>query len=115
MKLLVGVILCCLVLVGPANADFTGNDLHTLCTLDTEKTKTACRMWITGFLNGLTMAQVLSKQQNKEPVTCIPNGVTGDQARMIVEKYMRDRPNVLHLSGEPIAAFALTRAFPCKD
>jgi hypothetical protein len=91
-----------------ASAEFTGLQLRELCA---EKDKRFCRLWISGFQAGLFATQQ-SRQLGME--VCLPNGFTGAQATLIVEKFMSDFPNTLHLTAEPLVFEALFRAFPCK-
>src|SRR6516225_8862937 len=48
-------------------------------------------------------------------VTCLPANLTGEQARLSIEKYMRDHPEKLNLHAVTIAGLALTLAFPCSN
>jgi hypothetical protein len=112
MKLLV-FILTCLTLASPLKAEegkLKGTDLYTACT-GTPRDQVECRMWIFGFFNGLGLAQAARKEGL--PLACFPDDLTNLQASLIVEKYMRDHPEALHLSANTIAAFALSQAFPC--
>jgi hypothetical protein len=61
-------------------------------------------------MRGLFAAQATAKQQR---VTCLPSGSTGEQAVLIVRKFLKDSPQVLHQPADVLAFVALTRAFPC--
>jgi hypothetical protein len=93
-----------------AAADFTGLDLQYLCNSHDDKAVSMCEMWIGGFMRGLSAAQAISKQQR---VTCLPNGSTGEQGVLIVQKFLKDSPQLLHQPADVLAFVALTRAFPC--
>jgi hypothetical protein len=113
MKLLV-FILTCLTLASPLKAEeekLKGTDLYTACT-GTPNDKAECQMWIIGFFNGLGFAQIAARNKGL-PLSCYPDHLTNLQASLIVEKYMRDHPETLHLSAIVIAAAALSQAFPC--
>ena len=112
MKLFLAAVLCCLISVGPASALFTGNDILKLCTDGNKDADRACLMWMTGLGAGMAVSEAMSRHEKKEPVVCIPDGVNGNQIRMIVENYMRDNPNTLHLPADVIAGRAIQRAFP---
>ena len=58
-------------------------------------------------------SQATSQQGNLAPVSCPPAGTTPTQARLIVEKYMRDHPEDLHLPAQDIVFAAAGPAFPC--
>jgi hypothetical protein len=112
MKRLIFILLC-LVLAGPLKAEekLKGTDLYTACT-GTPHDQAECRMWIIGFFNGLGLAQIAARNKSL-PITCYPDDLTNLQASLIVEKYMRDHPEALHLSAITIAAVALSKSFPC--
>ena len=95
-----------------ANAgDFTGMQLRELCTAGSDAPEqNICRTWISGYQAGLFAAQTIAKAHR---VTCLPRGFTGDQAWLIVEKFMKDHPNILHGRADVIAFVALSEAFPC--
>jgi Rap1a immunity proteins len=115
MKLLV-FILTCLTLASPLKAEeekIKGTDLYTACT-GTPHDQAECRMWIIGFFNGFGLAQIAARQK-RLPLACYPDDLTNGQASLIVEKFMRDHPEALHLSAITIAATALALAFPCPD
>jgi hypothetical protein len=90
---------------------FTGMELRQLC-VGTKSDQDLCGIWISGFHSGLGAAQSTAKDAR---VTCIPNGTTGDQARLVIEKFMAEQPNVLHLGADAVSFIALTRAFPCPS
>jgi len=102
-------ILACLVIACPAKADFTGADLQSACTDNQD----ICDFWITSFLLGAFRSQTNAQQGNFSPVGCPPAGTTPTQARLIVEKYMHDHPEQLHLPGQDIVFAASQLAFPC--
>jgi len=85
---------------------FTGNDLHELCVSSNEKGDLACTSWITGFKAGLAAAQAMAEEKRPSPL-CLPKQVTGDQARLIIVKFMKDFPNTLHHSASVVAFSAL--------
>jgi hypothetical protein len=45
---------------------------------------------------------------------CIPDNVTGGQLQQIVQKTLRDHPEILHLSAVTAVAAAIRAAFPCQ-
>jgi hypothetical protein len=110
-------ILMCLALVSPLKAEegITGTYLYNACTKNDRSAQAfACITWITGFSQGLMAAQTLADIQHVSRVTCFPDEFSGAQARLIIEKFMRDHPEDLHNNAATIAGFALALAFPCK-
>ena len=65
-----------------------------------------CTAWIMGFADGLAMGQA-------GKAWCFPEGGTVGQARLVIEKFLRDHPEVLHLPAVAVAGGALMAAFPC--
>jgi hypothetical protein len=104
-----------------AQAPFTGIMLHEACTAanaGNEFGEHICLMWITGLVQGMYWSQELADFKKLPSATCLPvsstgMGVTGEQARLIVEKYMRDHPERLNASARSVAGAALDQAFPC--
>jgi hypothetical protein len=102
-------ILACLVIACPAKADFTGADLQSACTDNQD----ICDFWITSFLLGAFGSQTNTQQRNFAQVSCPPGGTMRAIARLIVENYMRDHPEQLHLPAQDIVFAAAQLAFPC--
>jgi len=92
--------------------DFRGTDLYTACT-GTPSEQLLCQTYILGFYDALGLWQAAARSEHQTPITCFPNGVTPEQARLIIEKYMRVHPDKLHQPARVIAAVALAAAFPC--
>ena len=101
-------ILACLVIACPAKADFTGANLQSACANNQD----ICDFWITSILLNAFGSQTNAQQENFSP-TCPPGGVTPTQARLIVEAYMRDHPENLHLPARDVVFGAAEQAFPC--
>jgi hypothetical protein len=92
-----------------ASADTTGMDLRKLCSL---KDRSMCQMFIAGFHWGLFAAH--KSKTNGEEV-CLPDNLTGEQANLIVEKFIKDNPQALQLPTAQLVFSAFYRAFPCKE
>ena len=109
-------ILMCLALASPLKAEegLTGTMLYNCCTRNDRSGQALCLMWMDGFFQGMASAQTLANYIHLTPVTCFPDDLTGEQARLTIEKHMRDHPEELHNQAGVIAAFALALAFPCK-
>jgi hypothetical protein len=87
----------------------TGNTLYQLCANKTESAEMACEMWITGFTAGAT-----KNAPTKIHSVCLPSRSTPAQARLVIEKFMREHPEVLQLPDAAVAYAALGQAFPCS-
>lgn len=86
---------------------YSGNDLYQLCR--NKATDPLCAMWVTGFLNGIVAAN-----DTRLPAACPPPKVTGAQARLIIDNFMQEHPDSLHITVRDVADAALAAAFPCK-
>jgi Rap1a immunity proteins len=93
--------------------NLAGDWLYSVCNSADQQGQLICKMWISGFQSGMFSSQQLARANKLKPATCIPNNVTGDQARLIVQKFMSDNPKYRQLSAELVAAYALEIAFPC--
>lgn len=109
MKLLVGIAIL-LGISTTSHAEFNGIDLWNMCASGAKGTA-VCKTWITGFQSGLYAARVAGEAGE---TVCLPKGFTGNQAHLIVEKFMRDHPQLLNNSADVVAFTALSLAFPCK-
>ena len=109
-------ILTCLVIASPAGAEgLTGNVLYEACTdRDNAANQTICQTWMAGFTSGIFGAQAEAHRRSLTAVTCLPNEITPGQTRLIVEKFMKDNPKLLHHPADAIAFVALSEAFPCN-
>jgi hypothetical protein len=101
-----------LVLVSPAKAQFTADQLYKLCTTGDPEGETICRNWVSGFTEGMMNSQ--TREQKNIPPPCFPNGVTADEAILIVKKFMQEHPQDLHAEAGVISGLALLQAFPCN-
>jgi Ssp1 endopeptidase immunity protein Rap1a len=73
-----------------------------------------CVAFVHGFLDGLAFGQGIGKAS--PPFYCPPEeGISVDQGRLIIEKYLRDHPEQLHLQAGENSASALVEAFRCKN
>jgi len=79
---------------------------------NTSMERLTCLTYLNGVLDG---AEVMQAYLPK-PKFCLPDeGVSMEQYRRIVVKWLEDRPNVLHESKRIHAVKALVDAFPCKE
>jgi hypothetical protein len=113
MKRLIFIVVS-LVFVSSAKAQFTGNALYNVCTDGEPKHQIMCESWISGFAAGMADAQEEAKLRNVTPTSCLPDSATGNQAMLVVEKYMREHPEWLHVGAGALSGAALRLAFPCS-
>ncbi len=95
------------------NSTLTGDWLYTVCATRDQQGQTICQMWISGFQAGIISSQNLAHANKLKPASCIPYDVTVDQAKLTIEKFLRDNPQYKQLSAAVVAAYALIIAFPC--
>jgi hypothetical protein len=108
--------LCLLVLrlsLAPAGAqEFTGIKLYQFCS-DPNPSSAAslgCSAYVAGFMEGLFIGKSLPGSGHS---FCPPKGLTVPQGRLVIEKFMRDRPKILNEAASSISMAALVLAFPC--
>ena len=90
----------------------TGNKLQEFCSSPhNSREDIACAYYLKGFVSGI---EVGDGARDDERMWCFPEGSTIGQARLVVEKYMREHPETLHRDAGVIAGIALFAAFGCK-
>ena len=96
---------------GPANA-LTGTELYRNCTEGKQSIGSAmCLAYVRGFAEGIVFGNELGKLPR---AFCPPTaGLHVDQARLIIEKFLRDNPDKLHNEAVFLAGQALMEAFGC--
>lgn len=90
----------------------TGTDLDMLCgDHDSNSDRDLlCSTYVHGFLDGLNIGATLPKKRLRY---CPPRDLTVPQAKLVIEKYLRDHPTELKLDAGTIAARAFLAAYPC--
>jgi Rap1a immunity proteins len=74
----------------------------------------SCAAYVRGLVEGLQLGRHLGMHAPK--LYCPPkDGLDPQQARLIIEKYLRDHPERLHENSSFLGMDALMGAFPCKD
>ena len=75
-----------------------------------EQVTTACL----SFLHGAQeMHERMASDDYKRRLFCPPDGITLGQSRLIVVKYLRENPNLLHLPFVSLVTLGLAKSFPC--
>ena len=93
----------------------TGIELLRLCDGDIQD-QPLCLGYIMGVNDTqFTNDQILAKYFDTTPrYNICAQGVSADQLRLVVIKYMKDRPEGLHYQASSIVGAALGSAFPCQ-
>lgn len=95
------------VLADPA---FSAAQLQTMCGAKQDKeSDTFCSIYIAGVYDGFAGAQLM-RQQNV--TSCMP-AIGPGNARIIIEKYLDDHPEMLSKPAMVAATLALMSAFRC--
>jgi len=102
-------------LLAPAQNTERAESLLGDCTSKADVDRLSCVAYLSGVLDGVVLMQKLMEQQKRAPL-CLPDeGISMEQYRRIVVKWLEDRPNILHESKRIHAVKALLDAFPCKE
>jgi hypothetical protein len=92
----------------------TGNDVLETCSAKGTDSLIVCVAHIQGVVAGVEVQRALVERKGRP--TCgfeVPAGVSGEQMRDVVVKYLRDHPEERHLPGGLMIFMALRGAFPC--
>jgi hypothetical protein len=109
-----GTLLTLLALTVTGTAQVSGVDLQKYCASPLGSPwEIACLMYIQGFGGGIETGDG-SKLKDRR-MWCFPDNFTAEQAKLVVEKYMRDHPEKLHRNAAIVVGSALLLAFPCKN
>lgn len=92
----------------------TGNELLKYCEEGNNEalkvhfqSNAFCLGYVTGASEGLFYA-------DNRNVVCFSDGVTVEQLKKVVMKYLNDNPQKLHESYVPLIYSSIKEAFPCK-
>jgi hypothetical protein len=103
-----------LAILSATNAEaLTGSDLYQEC-LDKSRgiEEIGCLSYVRGFVDGIFSGVAIERLAIG---FCPPKeeGLDATQARLIVEKYLREHPEQLHVQAGLLVGSALIAAFPC--
>jgi len=94
------------------SADFegvSGADLKKICIsyvdIPSNTADGMCIGYVVGVMSVMDYINVL----------CLPAGSSHAQATLVVQKYLSDHPEKLHLHADELVIDALQEAFPCTD
>ena len=103
---LLGTVMCSNVAAGIDGV--SGALLKKVCTSYVDRPKNASDGMCIGYVVG-----VMSVMEYMN-VLCRPARVTHSQATLVVQKYLSDHPEMLHLNADELVIDALQEAFPCN-
>ena len=95
----------------------TANRMLYFCTSPEEPGSTNvmfCGAYMAGFVDAASLAQATATMKH----TCIPDYLSGAEARSIFIRFMKDKagqhPEIGELSFSEVIWFAITEQFPCR-
>lgn len=89
---------------------FSGNDLLKFCESDNPAELSQCIGYIASAED---THEALVDWGHLPPQMCVPPGPTLGQLQKVLLKYLKGRPENLHLAAGSMVLNALTEAFPC--
>lgn len=103
-----------------ANETFSASWLATLCDpklelgggMDSLDETLTCMMFISGFRQGVLMAEAVSK--TKSGISCEPEKVPNTEVAKLVVRFARAHPEHMKHTGAELLALTLNDAFPCR-
>ena len=99
--------------VGSYASNLIGHDFTGECVSEEDSMMLGMCL---GYLHGIMeMQDVLVAMEQIPPLFCTPEKSNYLQAMKIIEKYMDDHPEKLHLSFFLITINSLKEAFPCEE
>jgi len=89
-----------------------GEQLLWQCASENDGERLLCMTYLSGFLDG---AEMQSTVTNAPRSFCLPkDGISHDQARRIMVKWLEAHPKDLHRSARSHIILAFIDAFPCN-
>jgi Rap1a immunity proteins len=113
MKYVIAVIALFVATGALAEVGFNGTQLYETCRAKKYGPgDIACTGYVRGFIDAMLIGTLSATMPG--PKYCPPKeGLDATQARLIIEKYLRNNPEKLHQHAGFVAAEALFKAFPC--
>jgi Rap1a immunity proteins len=90
----------------------TGNDLYGVCFAKNAGATGTCSVFANGYVRGLIQGQINTQAGY---LLCVPPNVTGSQIVLMVQKAMRDHPELLNEPQEFIILKAIAESYACKS
>ena len=119
-------LLCAMVAIPSFAAAMDGNEMLNKCklawtepvpgdaTASQEYDGAYCMGYIDAVLDVGARWKTTELPSTKSVHFCLPTGVTSDQARKVVRKYLEQHPEKLHWEAVQLITLALADPFPCK-
>jgi hypothetical protein len=98
--------------ISAANSgEFTAHQLFQYCS-DAKGSPggISCSAWVSGFVEGLLVGKLLPEAGL---TFCPPKDLSGLQARLLVENWIRQHPKELNEQASKVSMAALLTAYPC--
>jgi len=89
---------------------FNGEHLQSYLSSDNESQRSAAMGYVAGILD---MHVVMVSSYSAPPLFCRPNGVSRQEARDVVKRYIEKHPEALQVFAADVITRALGEAFPC--
>ena len=93
-----------------SEAFLRANQLYTLCSSELKLDNAACEGYIIGLNDSMYSGHLGNVFQ-----VCYPDGVTIEQLRLVLVKYMETVPEKLHFVAEGVIAEGLATVFQCQE
>jgi hypothetical protein len=94
----------------------TGAELYQFCTQARDSSGyLSCNAYVRGFADGIFLADIMAGKGKRLCTPVAGSAIEHTQARLIIEKYLRNHPEFLHEQAGYLAALALYDAFECKN
>lgn len=88
-----------------------GNSYYNQCVAG-PKDYSAC----IGYFMALTDAPIMNAGKlPEEALYCLPTGASYEQHRDLFHKFLRDNPQIRHVSTHHLFSMAMNASFPCKN
>lgn len=105
---------CCM-MISPAYAIITGNELYEWCNSEVGSTKViACLSYVSGVVDSFT---VINANYPKSPIRntiCLPSGAEMQQAVEVTRRYLDNNPQDRHKNAAIHVLISVGKAWPCK-
>ena len=96
----------------PRESLASGKSYFSQCVVSGAKDGSVCL----GYFMGVSDAPVPNSEKSREEaVYCLPAGATYERNREVFHKYLRDNPQVRHVSTHLLFMLAMNASFPCEN
>jgi hypothetical protein len=101
----------------------TGNAFYTSCTPQNGPQYTICVFYVTGYVDGLGIANAILWNEGRPQMFCMPgtgpkalfSSISGEQSVDIIMNYLRRNPQKRHEYVMTLVIDAFKEAFPCRQ